>query len=371
MVGRSSRDVDVAVLGGGPAGSACAIAAAARGLSTVVFDRPRPLGGKPCGEGIMPAGVDALFALGLSELLSRGRPFGGLRHVVVGARPLEVDLPRPGLALRRDTLTAALDGAIRDAGVGRVEGRAAARRTGEGRFVVETEAGPAWSARTLVVADGNGGGAASRLRRPTRATASGGTRFGVRARFRERGGLDRVEVHMGRGCEIYLTPLPEGEVNVSVLFERRPEGVEGADALVAFALDRHPLAAARLAAETTPPTARALPTRAPGPAADRGAFLAGDALGAIDPILGCGVTIALRTGVLAARAVRATLSGARRGAVAAWYAAACRRERRARHVLASLLRVGDGHPRLARLVVGALRALPATTREMARVAAGR
>jgi flavin-dependent dehydrogenase len=182
--------------------------------------------------------------------------------------------------------------------------------------------------------------------------------------------LDRVEVHMGRGCEVYLTPLPGGEVNVAVLFERAPAGVAGVDALLAFGLERHPRAARHLGVRTTPPAARSLDGRREDPLARGGLFAAGDAGRLVDPIVGCGVSIALRTGRLAARAAHARLAGRPAEAVDRSYALAFARECTARRALAGFLRRGDAHPRLARAVAGLLRRMPVATRSMARIAGG-
>ena len=54
------RETDVAVVGGGPAGLAAAIAARLAGLEVTVVERSLPPIDKPCGEGIMPDGVAIL-----------------------------------------------------------------------------------------------------------------------------------------------------------------------------------------------------------------------------------------------------------------------------------------------------------------------
>ena len=59
-----SKSVDVFIVGGGPAGLATAIAARRHGLSVIVADGAIPPIDKPCGEGLMPDGVEALHNLG-------------------------------------------------------------------------------------------------------------------------------------------------------------------------------------------------------------------------------------------------------------------------------------------------------------------
>jgi flavin-dependent dehydrogenase len=370
------------VVGAGTAGSACAIEGARRGLSVALFDPVLEPADKPCGEGIMPGGAEALRRLGLGQVVGGGRPFPGIRFLVDGTGPLEVALDRPGVAIPRPALAAAFAEAL-DAtpGIRRVVQPATTSRE-DGGFRIDARDDGAFRARTLVVADGVLGRAAAWLRGPHAAgngashpngngAANGKTRLGVRARCEEKGALDRVEVHMGRGCEVYLTPLPGRLVNVAVLFERTPPDVPVLEDLLGWAVDRHPAAAARLGTTTTPPSARPLAREKPRTVAEGGAFLAGDAGGLVDPIVGCGVAIAVVTGVLAARAAAAIVAGRDPAQVSRSYAAAFRRESAARHALATVLRAGDAHPRLARAVAGLVRRMPRFGRALARVAAGR
>jgi flavin-dependent dehydrogenase len=101
-----------------------------------------------------------------------------------------------------------------------------------------------------------------------------------------------------------------------------------------------------------------------------GAFHVGDAGGAVDPILGAGLTIALRTGVQAADAATAMAHGAPAAAVARRFARASARERRARRALASGLRFLSRHDLMARCSMRALRRAPALAAGLAGIAAG-
>src|ERR1700733_10035760 len=55
---------DVLIVGAGPAGLACAIAAAREGLYVVVIDASKPPIDKACGEGLLPGSLEALGSLG-------------------------------------------------------------------------------------------------------------------------------------------------------------------------------------------------------------------------------------------------------------------------------------------------------------------
>ena len=76
--------IDVLVVGGGLAGLATAISCAQAGLSvTVAEPRTGPID-KACGEGLMPAAVTRLAAIGV-------RPAG---HLLRGIRYLDLRSPR-------------------------------------------------------------------------------------------------------------------------------------------------------------------------------------------------------------------------------------------------------------------------------------
>ena len=55
---------DVIIVGGGPAGLACAIAAVRKGLQVEVVDATSPPIDKACGEGLLPGSLESLSALG-------------------------------------------------------------------------------------------------------------------------------------------------------------------------------------------------------------------------------------------------------------------------------------------------------------------
>src|SRR6266478_6953347 len=59
---------DVLIVGGGPAGLAAAIAAARQGLHVEVIDAMKPPIDKACGEGLMPDSLEALAAIGFTNL---------------------------------------------------------------------------------------------------------------------------------------------------------------------------------------------------------------------------------------------------------------------------------------------------------------
>jgi len=402
----TAANYDVAIIGAGPGGAAAALTAGALGLRVLLVDpRLAPLrsgASKPCGEGLMPAGVDTLRTLGLNpETL--GLSFPGVRYFAPGAGSLDLDFPEPGFAIQRGVLQRALDQRIAKeptveclAAVARVQPWCAEDTAG---YLVDA-GGHTFRAGALIVADGGGGRCAAWLRsgaagreeprqdtggveprrervpravRAQRARRAG--RVGLRVHCEVREPLDRVEVHFGAGCEVYLTPLPRtpdhprGLVNVVLLFERLPEGIRGGVELLRHALAAHPAAVAHIGDPVGPIEARALAWPTPARIALGRCFLVGDAGGGVDPVLGCGTTVALRSGVAAALGVKALEDGVDPRRVARDYRRVHRRETAARRRVAAVLIVAARRPFTARSLVRLARALPRSTRSLVALAA--
>ena len=85
--------VDIAVIGGGPAGAAAGIAAARAGLRVVVLDKSEHGRDKVCGDGLTPRAVAAMNQLGVS--LDGAHRIGGLR-MVAGRQVRELPWPSEG-----------------------------------------------------------------------------------------------------------------------------------------------------------------------------------------------------------------------------------------------------------------------------------
>lgn len=85
--------VDVAIIGGGPAGAAAAIRAAHAGLRAVVFERGDVGRDKVCGDGLTPRAVAALEELKIDH--SVAHRIDGLR-MIAGRQRRELDWPATG-----------------------------------------------------------------------------------------------------------------------------------------------------------------------------------------------------------------------------------------------------------------------------------
>lgn len=106
--------IDLAVVGGGPAGLATAIHAARAGLRTTVVEKRSGPIDKACGEGLMPHAVRQLELLGAAPagIAFRGVSYLDARHHVTARFD-----SGSGLGVRRTTLHAALLDAAVAAGV--------------------------------------------------------------------------------------------------------------------------------------------------------------------------------------------------------------------------------------------------------------
>lgn len=301
---------DVLIAGGGLAGSTLAILLGRRGLKVELFERGEFPKEKPCGEGLMPAGVAVLNRLGVGAEVG-GAPFYGLRYhfrtgTAEGRFPVTAGLPVFGFGQRRKHLDQILfRTAASTPGVTAHSGAVVeAPLSHNGRVVGLQVNGKSHRAAIVVAADG----VHSRLRHqmnlnvPVRRK-----RFGVRAHFRlakERIQPPWVEVFLGPGHELYLTPLPDGEVLVAALTDARQLHGPLASAFQRWLSNQPSLSRLLEGAEqvtpllaTSPLSGEAIRGVAPG------FVLLGDAAGFIDPITGGGMTQALMTAELLASCI--------------------------------------------------------------------
>jgi geranylgeranyl reductase family protein len=322
----SALDMEVLVVGGGPAGSATASLLARQGHDVLLLDRAAFPREKACAEYFSPGVVDVAGRLGLRDAIQAAEPVRplGMRirterssvHLAYIDGRLDPDssddrtTQRSGLGMPRPRFDNLLLDHARACGV-RVRERVfvSGALVEAGQVVgVRARSGSreeSLHARVVVAADGlqstivRSLGLARPVRWPQR--------LGLIARYAGVTAIDRYgEMHVGRGGYCGLAPVGEGLVNVGLvgplgglqvgepieqLFERRLAQLPGA------------LQALRGAERVTPvrgvgPMARRV-RRVAGP----GYLLVGDAAGFLDPFTGEGVYRALRGAELAAAAV--------------------------------------------------------------------
>ena len=359
---------DCAVVGAGPVGSASALYLARAGRTVALLDRAAFPRRKACGEGILPAGVAVLRELGvLDEAAALGRAFKGVSYTTREGREARCRFPKggEGLAVPREDLDhLLLRRAASKRGVRVFENKSAldVERTGEGVRVRLADGEV--RARRLIAADGAASPALKALgvarHGPVRA------RYGLAARLRGVGVGDFVEVFLFGGGELYLTPLPgEGRASAALLLEHDTLalGFPGRENSFWRLARSHPALRSRLErAELEAPVIGLGPLAPEAARCEDGPWLAaGDAAGAVDPLVGDGIGLALRGGRLAAEATDAALRGVPQ---AGDYTRRRHRMLRPKRRLAGFALAMSRRPALARVAIAALRAFPLAFRAL-------
>jgi menaquinone-9 beta-reductase len=326
-------DLDVLVVGAGPAGSATAAALAGAGRRVILLEslsHPRP---KACAEYASPRIADELRRLGLADEAWRpdAHPVRGMR-VIRGDDALEIRYadahgPRVAWGLDRRRFDAALahfavergvrlmERATFDSAMPSGDGWIAAVRTAGGSRMIGT--------RWLIGADG----ARSRVARclGVERALRAPRRLGLIAHYEGVPELDdHGEMHVGAAHYVGLAPLSDGRLNVGMALPL--DGRAAAEARFEGAIEALPAVAARLRGRRRLTRIRGSSpighrvARASGP----GWMLVGDAAGFVDPFTGEGIYRALRSARAAAEAIAGGDAGAedryldaRRGAFAA------------------------------------------------------
>lgn len=327
--------IDLLVTGGGPAGLVTALLAARAGLTVTVLEpRVAPID-KACGEGLMPAAVGTLAALGVEVA---GQPFRGIHYADARHGVDALFRAGTGLGVRRTALHSALSAAVVSAGI---EVRVGA--AGEVRQDASSVRAGGVTARYLAAADG--------LHSPVRRQlglgrpVSGPPRYGLRRHFAMAPWTDLVEVHWSpgvSGAEAYVTPVGPDLVGVAILTGQRAPFEQQ--------LNRFPALTARLAAPVGG-------TRGAGPLRQRVSarvcgrvLLVGDAAGYVDALTGEGLAVAWASAAELVACVAADTP--------AEYERRWRRASRRYRTLTSALLWARGRPAVARAIVPAAHHAP-------------
>lgn len=302
---------DVAIVGAGPAGSSCALRLARAGYAVTIVERSKFPRTKVCGEYVSAASREQLRDLGLEQAVNARA--GHLRSIRLHTRGVEVDLPfgEPAWSVARADLDDLLLTNATAAGAQRVLGRVEQVARSDGGFVLRIrDAGGEiddLQARIVVGADGMGSIVARDL--GLSQTGRRGGRFALGGHYAGFGDLGgSIEMYVRGRSYLAINPLRHDVANVMVIVEEKMlHDWSGAidDRLRQAARE---LGAGRRSVDNV----RLLGKRvAIGPlshrsrvAAERGAYLIGDAAGFLDPFTGQGVFLALKSAALAAAAIQ-------------------------------------------------------------------
>jgi len=290
---------DVAVVGGGPAGAAAAIAARRAGARVLLLDRADFPRDKPCGDGIAADAFDVLAGLGVTGVTDGYPPNDGLRLVAPGGGAVARPMTRPAHTIPRRVFDARLvEAAVRNgADLRKHTVRTIADSGGRTRIDDRYEAG------VVIGADGAGSVVRRALGHP--ANPAGHLAVAIRGYAPARG-AEQVIVTTGARWPAYAWCFPIGDGTANVGYG---EVLRGQPLTRAYLLAR--LATLLPGAEPTGLRGHHLPlsTHRPPPARGR-VLLAGDALSLINPFTGEGIFYAVLSGALAGAAAAAGPAGA-------------------------------------------------------------
>lgn len=350
-------DVDVLVVGAGPAGALAAARLASLGRKVLLVDRARFPRDKVCGGCLQPGALAAMEAGGLRGLPSGAVPLRGMA-LHAGRRSARVAL-HGGVAISRRTLDLALvENAVARGAVFREGVRARLGPALRSARAVILDGGEEVRAGVVLDASGLAGGL-SGAARPSR-----GSLLGAGAVFDD-ADLEEGVVRMAcaRGGYVGIVRAEEGRSIVAAAFAPRLVAREGGLAAAASAILAGcglPPPAPGVAWRGTPPL-----TRRPRRVWHERVLAIGDAAGYVEPFTGEGMAWAMRSALVAADLAA---RGWTPGTGPLWEAAHRRivgaRQRRCR-AIALLLRA----PPLVGLAVRALRLAPALARPFVRAAA--
>ena len=304
-----TKKVDVAIIGASLAGAAAAFSLASSGLSVALFDKSTFPRQKSCGEGLARSGMNALVRLGLGSLLKEPNLtrrfngfeiFRGLSTRLASMR----DRNSTGVTLQRSAFdsalverTSTLDNVTPFLGT-------MVERIDVERGEICSTAGLVQS-RYIIVADGALSPSSEKLRIPNNARPS--SRCGVTYRYKVTCGTlpDSVHIFLFEDGEGYCTPLPGGLINITLLSHSASHTLRrnAERTLLPRVLDALGITA-QLVAPAIGASSIGAALRVPR---RENVLVIGDACEQLDPIGGMGMTHALGSAALAARAISSAI----------------------------------------------------------------
>ena len=285
---------DLIIIGGGPAGTAAAITAARNGATVLLLEQGRFPRHKVCGEFVSPESLALLRSLlGADAALLDEAPLISASRIFLDSRQIRAPISPAAASISRFDLDLALWQAAQAARVDARLQTPVQKLFGHGPFVLETS-DRNYEARAVI----NGAGRWSSFS-PRPASAGRDKWLGIKAHFCEPCPSPSVDLYFFDGGYCGVQPVGVNRVNVAAMVRA------GRATTMPAVLELHPALAARSRhwqPAFEPVTTSSLHFRHPEPLRD-GVLQAGDAAGFIDPFVGDGIALALRSGAAAAQAL--------------------------------------------------------------------
>src|SRR6058998_715865 len=292
---------DIAIVGGGPAGSSCAAFCALAGLHTLVLERENFPREKVCGDCLNPSCWPVLGRLGLQQQV-RNLPHSKLDSVAfiaIDGHEVVVDLPTGDdceLSVKRSLFDDLLLKRARELDAHVREGTTVTALANGGSWKIQTATAETFSAQTLIGADGRNSTVArlsSLLPQPTRERVALQAHIALPRDFGRRVVLQFLR-------EGYSGQAPVNETELNLCLVGTPPTIsklrQWAERHFEISGDQH--------WRTITPL-----TRSPVPSAYENLLFVGDAACVVEPFTGEGIYYALRSGELAANAIAKILRG--------------------------------------------------------------
>jgi flavin-dependent dehydrogenase len=362
------KQFDVAIVGGGPAGSSCAAFCARAGLQTLLLEREKFPREKVCGDCLNPSCWPVLERLDIAQRV-RELPHGKLEQVefvAIDGRKVTVNLPTGDapeageFSVKRSLFDHLLLRRAGELGAFICDGvtvttlmpepmtsvNRACHSGAPAYWTVQTSAGEQLGARFVVGADGRNSTVArlcNLLPPPARERVALQAHIPLPQDFGNRVVLQFLtEGYSGQA------PVNGTELNVCLV------GTPPTLARLRHWAERHFELAADQPWRTITPL-----TRAPVPCAQRNLLFIGDAARVVEPFTGEGIYYAIRSGELAANAIAKIIRSHEGQSVLREFARACAEMYRGRLWINRLARASVVWPRFGSLFVGAARFGPA------------
>ena len=290
---------DLIVIGGGPAGTSAAISAASKGAQVLLLERGRFPRHKVCGEFVSSESLDLLGKLLGSHDDSLPREAVRIlqTRIFIDGRVLQTPIEPSAASVARLDLDKALWDSAQRSGVEARQQVAVQKVAGTGPFLVATSMGD-FAARAVV----NASGRWSNLSDPATNGQTGVKWIGLKAHFAESSPPASVDLYFFDGGYCGVQPVTlrkdssQPRVNACAMVR-----ADVASSLPDV-LQLHPVLHQRAAhwqPLTDPVSVAPLLFGKPQPVRE-GIFMVGDAAGFVDPFVGDGISLALRSGGLAA-----------------------------------------------------------------------